>query len=179
MKIAQREILEWIVTLAAALALAFIINLFGGLAVVEGSSMLPTLTDGNVLIRARYIGSEPKQGDIITLKTSMAHPWKLYRMLGVKKALVKRVIGLPGDKMLIRSGEVFINDVRLDEKYIKDGTTNGEFVGTVPEGCYFVMGDNRLNSNDSRSGIGFVKREDIIGRVVFRIFPFGTFGNVK
>lgn len=179
MKSLQKEILEWIITLAAAAAIAFIMNLFGGLAIVEGPSMLPTLNDGEFLIRARYIRTEPQMGDIVAFDTSMPHPWKIYRMFGVNKTLVKRVIGLPGDKITISNGEVYLNDKKLEESYIKDGTTDGEISVTVPDGHYFVMGDNRLNSNDSRSGVGFVKREDIIGRVVFRLFPFGRFGSIK
>lgn len=179
MKCIQREVLEWIVSLAAAAVIAIVINFFGGTAIVDGSSMLPTLTDSDFLIRARYIGTEPKQGDIIAFKTKAPHPWKLYSKLGVKKALVKRIIGIPGDRVLIKNGSVYVNDQRLEEEYLFDGFTNGEADVTVPEGHLFVMGDNRVNSNDSRGSVGFVNKKDIIGRVVFRIYPFNNIGTLK
>lgn len=176
MKSVKKELLEWIVTIGVAAALAFIINFFGGLAVVEGPSMMQTLQDKDILIRASYLKSAPQFGDIIAFKTDMSHPWKLYRMLGIKKALVKRVIGLPGDHVVVTEGKVYVNEILLHEDYIKDGTTNGEVDTVVPEGHLFVMGDNRLDSNDSRGTVGFVNIDAVIGRVVYRIFPFKSIG---
>jgi len=179
MKTLQKELLEWVITIAAAGALAFIINIFGGLAVVEGPSMMPTLKDGDVLIRANYLLSTPQFGDVVAFKTEMPHPWKIYRMLGVKKALVKRVIGLPGDHVVVEDGKVYINDAELQENYLNDGTTDGEVDAVVPEGQLFVMGDNRLNSNDSRGTVGFVDMKVIIGKVKLRIFPLTAIGGIE
>lgn len=170
----KKELLEWVITIAIAGALAFIINIFGGFAIVEGPSMMPTLKDGDILLRASYLGRTPKYGDIIAFKTDMTHPWKLYRALGIKKALVKRVIGLPGDHVVVKEGKVYVNDKQLQENYLNDGTTDGDVDAVVPQGHIFVMGDNRLNSNDSRGTVGFVNVESIIGRVTYRLFPFNS-----
>lgn len=178
MKSLKRELIEWIVTIGAAAALAMLINFFGGFAVVEGPSMLSTLKDGDILIRASYIGRTPQYNDVVAFKTDIVHPWKLYRMLGVKKALVKRVIALPGDHIAVKEGNVYLNGKLLQEGYIKEQYTQGSFDGTVPEGHIFVMGDNRQNSNDSRGEIGFVKIDSIIGRITYRIFPFNSISKI-
>lgn len=170
----KKELLEWIITIAAAGVLAFIINVFGGFAVVEGPSMMPTLQDKDILIRASYLTKEPKRGDIIAFKTDMTHPFKIYRMLGIKKALVKRIIGLPGDHVVVKDGLVYVNNIQLQENQLMDGTTSGEVDVVVTEGSLFVMGDNRQNSNDSRGEVGLVSVKSIIGRIAYRIFPFNT-----
>ena len=178
MKTLRRELLEWVATIGVAAAVAFVINIFGGFAVVEGPSMLPTLENRDVLIRASYLKSTPRFGDIIAFKTDMTHPWKLYRMLGVKKNLVKRVIGVPGDHVVVKDGKVYVNDVQLVENYIYEGTTDGEIDTVVTDGHLFVMGDNRLNSNDSRGTVGLVNTHSVIGKIIYRILPFGKLGKI-
>jgi signal peptidase I len=168
----KKELLEWVITIAAAGALAFLINIFGGFAVVEGPSMMPTLRDKDILVRVNYLTKEPKRGDIIAFKTDMTHPWKIYRMMGIKKALVKRIIGLPGDHVVVKGGLVYVNDMQLQENQLMDGTTSGDVDVVVTEGNLFVMGDNRQNSNDSRGTIGLVSIKSIIGKINYRIFPF-------
>ncbi|MDF2841562.1 MAG: Signal peptidase precursor [Clostridia bacterium] len=179
MKTLKKEVLEWIITIAAAGAFAFVINIFGGLAIVEGPSMLPTLHDGDVLVRGSYLTKEPQYGDVIAFNTDMTHPWKIYRMLGVKKALVKRVIGLPGDQVRVADGLVYVNEIQLQEDYLNEGMTDGEIDTVVPEDHLFVLGDNRLNSNDSRGSVGFVNMKSVIGKVNYRIYPFDAIQKIK
>jgi signal peptidase I len=95
-------------------------------------------------------------------------------MLGIKKALVKRIIGLPGDHIVIKDGLVYVNELQLQENQLLDGTTSGEVDVVVTEGNLFVMGDNRQNSNDSRGTVGLVSIKSIIGRMAYRIYPFNT-----
>ena len=80
--------------------------------------------------------------------------------------------------MAVENGKVYINGEELDEEYTKDGTTNGTvYPVEVPEGCVFCLGDNRLHSTDSRFlEVGFVDEEDIVGKVIFRIYPFNRIG---
>lgn len=176
----KKELIEWVITISVAVAVALFINMFGGMVIVEGLSMTPTLNHKDILIRVSYRKGSPKFGDIIAFKTDLLHPWSIYRKLGIKKALVKRVIGLPGDHIVVDDGSVYRNGEILQEDYIKDGTTDGKVDVVVPDNRYFVMGDNRLNSNDSRRNVvGLVKRDSVIGKVKTRLFPFNNFGSVK
>ena len=100
---------------------------------------------------------------------------------GKPKNLIKRVIGVPGDVLEIKNDAVYRNGVRLDEPYLKEGVTLGEMAPiTVPHDSYFLLGDNRQVSRDSRhSAIGFVKEDKIIGKVIFRLFPISSIGRVN
>ena len=143
--------------------------------VVEGDSMNNTLQDGDHLIISDLFYT-PERGDIIVFEDYST---------SLKKAVVKRVIATPGDTVEVKineSGvyEVYIKGEYLDEPYAYtniDHTAPGVGVWTVGEGEIFVMGDNRYNSTDSRD-IGTVQIDSILGRVLFRFFPFDKFGGI-
>jgi signal peptidase I len=135
---------------------------------VEGDSMFPTLHDGDwVAVSGLSLGID--RGDIVI----STQPWER------NVPIVKRVIGVSGDKVDIDfdRGKVYVNDVLLDEPYINSPTFlsyDVQFPVIVPEGCVFLMGDNRGESLDSRSSqIGFVDERYILGEVYFRLYPAG------
>ena len=136
---------------------------------IYGTSMSPTLTDGQI---------------VVTLKGSKFAPGELVAFYYGNKLLIKRVIAGPADWVdLDESGSVFVNGDLLDEPYLTAkafGETNIELPYQVPDGRYFVMGDNRATSVDSRTtALGCVADDQIVGRVVFRIWPFSSFGAVR
>jgi signal peptidase I len=131
---------------------------------VEGSSMYPTLNDRERLFvnKLVYRFREPRRGEIVVFRYP-ANP---------RKNFIKRVIGIPGDTVSIRGGQVFVNGVPLDEPYINEpmyGTYSGV---VVPEDTVFVLGDNRNNSQDSRDrSVGFVPYMNIVGEAFVRYWP--------
>ncbi len=168
---------EWIKDIAVAIVVAVIILQLVQPTVVREHSMENTLAENDYLFVSKiaYKGEKtPQRGDIIVFRSD------LERDNGAKKLLIKRIIGLPGDTILVEDGQVYRNGELLYEPYIKDGWTNMPIEEqTVPEGCFFVMGDNRLNSADSRdSRIGFVSSDTIMGKAVFRLFPISRIGSL-
>lgn len=146
----------------------------GGYARVYGISMEPQLKEGDRLIYWKPF-YQPQRGDVVICRTGK----------GIGNELVKRVIGLSGDEIDIdnETGTVYVNGNPVSEPYIK-GTTyaSGDIVFpvTVPQGQYFVMGDNRESSLDSRySEIGMVEREKIDGHILIRFFPFTRIGRIE
>jgi signal peptidase I len=161
------ELVAWLKTLASAAVYATLIVTFGfQVARVEGMSMAPTLQDQDRLIvnKLAYRIGDPKVGDIVML----------YYPLKPEKSFVKRIIAEEGDQVRIVDGRVFRNDVPLDDSFVLPEYRSHDDWGpqAIPEGYYFVMGDHRNNSSDSRHW-GFVPKKYIIGKVQLRWWPMG------
>ncbi len=170
-----REILEWVRTVVIACLIGLVLTLVLRPILVKGHSMEPTLGDNNYLLieQLSYYWENPHYGDIIVFQSEMTDPD------GEKRDLIKRVIGSEGDHITISDGKVYVNDVPLNEKYIKGSWTSGDMDMTVPQHAVFVLGDNRGNSMDSRSeAVGFVDENRIRGRVLIRILPLSRFGSI-
>lgn len=176
MQTIMKTIWEWTKTIVISLIIALIITTFIRPTLVKGYSMYPTLEENDYLIieRIPYTTHEPSKGDIIVFKSELTQDD------GKEKDLVKRVIGLPGDKIKVVDGKVSVNDIELKEEYINGDFTDGYIDTIVPDGFIFVMGDNRPNSLDSRDPrVGFVKIDDIIGKAFVRLYPFKKIGLLK
>lgn len=172
----KREVFEWLETIAFSLvAVVLIFTFVFRIVGVDGDSMMNTLHDKDRLI-ITHLFYQPKQGDIIIITQPNS----------VNKPLVKRIVALGGQTVDIDTdrGLVYVDGEVIDEPYILEPTTymppsSVEFPYTVPEGKVFVMGDNRNNSLDSRStGVGPIDERYILGKAVFRIYPFDSIGGL-
>lgn len=160
-----KQIIPYVViTLAVVLIRSFIITPV----LVNGESMEPNLLNNQFLILKKF-NNDYQRFDIVVFDYS-----------GSK--LVKRIIGLPGDKIEYSGGHLAINGELVEEKFIIDKETTFSLLNLgyekIPAGHYFVMGDNRNNSLDSRT-IGLVTEKQLQGEVVFSVFPFNKFGKVE
>lgn len=161
----RKEAREWTLTLGAAILISFLIQNYAFAQVqVEQHSMDTTLSEGQRLVENRlvYRFAEPERGDIVIVNGPETD-----------RRLVKRIVALPGETVDIREGAVWINGQRLEEAYTKGKTFPGsvKMPLTVPEGSYFVLGDNRENSMDSRH-LGTVAASSVEGKAVMRLWPF-------
>jgi signal peptidase I len=159
------EFVAWVKTLASAAVYATLIVTFGfQVARVEGQSMAPTLADQDRLIvnKLAYRLADPQRGDIVML----------YYPLNPDKSFVKRVIAEEGDTVRVVDGRVYVNDVPVPDEQVPPEYRSHDDWGpqVIPEGYYFVMGDHRNNSSDSRHW-GFVPKKYIIGKVQLRWWP--------
>lgn len=190
-----RGILETIKVIVMALFLSALIVQVVRPTRVSGLSMYPSLNDRDYLIVNRISRfSQLDRGDIVIFDTDLPvqNPIETESIIQKTvdfvlqdnrngKDLVKRVIGVPGDKIKIKNGVVTVNGEKISEPYVSKGNiTEGEIDTIVPEGHYFVMGDNRKVSFDSRyQKVGMIPQSKIIGTVLFRVLPFDTFGTVQ
>ena len=136
---------------------------------IYGNSMAPTLQDGEIIFSVKT--ADFAQGDIVAFYYN-------------NKILIKRIICGPGDWVNIdEDGTVYVNEVRLDEPYLVEkslGDCNIELPYQVPDGRYFVMGDHRSTSVDSRNtAVGCVSDEQVVGRILFRVWPLNRLGSVE
>jgi signal peptidase I len=167
---AKSEIREYVEALIISVALAGFIILFVAQSfLVEGSSMEPSFHHGQRLLveKVSHRFALPSRGQVV-----------VFRYPGdERRKFIKRIIGLPGDEIAIQNGFLYVNGLRLEEDYI-NGPTYGTYSAPtygpvlVPDGHYFVLGDNRRNSDDSRyPDVGFVPKKNLIGRALFVYWP--------
>lgn len=165
-----RSLVEWVVVVGGALIIALVIKTFLLQAFyIPSSSMVSTLNIGDrVLVnKLSYEVHDVHRGDILVFE----------RPEGESDSqitdLIKRVIALPGETVEAQNGQILIDGEPLDEPYLDEGVTTGDFDPvTIPEGQYFMMGDNRGDSRDSRF-FGPIAEETIVGRAFFRVWPLG------
>lgn len=163
-----RFLLDIVETVVLSAILFLGINAISARIRVDGFSMEPTLHNGEFVIvnKMAYQFGEPKHGDVIVFRYPR-DPDQEY---------IKRVIGLPGDRVRIINGEVYVNDERIEEPYIAAAPRYQSEWG-VPEGSLFVLGDNRNNSSDSHNW-GPVAMEYVIGRALFIYWPPESWGMI-
>ncbi|NEO19773.1 MULTISPECIES: signal peptidase I [unclassified Moorena] len=168
---------EGIRTITLSAVLAFGIRTFVAEArYIPSGSMLPTLqiNDRLIIDKISYrFFQDPQRGEIVVFA-----PTERLKEQNFKDAFIKRIIGLPGDKVLVKNGRVYINDKEIEEKYIVEAPQYDFGPETVPPDEYLVLGDNRNNSYDSHHW-GFVPRDKIIGRAVVRFWPLNRMGKLK
>ncbi|MBR5094227.1 MAG: signal peptidase I [Oscillospiraceae bacterium] len=170
------DVYDWIQSLMAALIFCVVLfSFFVRLIDVNGPSMNPTLYEGDKLLVSDLF-YKPKAGDVVIFKTDNYDP---------EKALVKRIVATEGQEINIdfENGIVYVDGQPLEESYVAEPIHSKlDFIGpkTVPEGCVFVLGDNRNSSRDSRySMIGMVDERMILGRAYAVVYPFNVIRWVK
>ena len=162
-----KELVEWIISIIVAAVIAILIKgfIFDIIRVSE-TSMLPNIHDGDRIVveKISLYNKNIRRGDIYILDPGVEG----------RGLYIKRIIGLPGEKLQIKDGKVYINGKQLEEDYLAPGTyTEGNFNLIIPQNKVFVLGDNREVSEDSRY-FGAIPVKNLKGRAVFRIFPFNN-----
>ncbi len=172
----ENVLLESIKTLGISLFLAFGIRTFIAEArYIPSGSMLPTLqiNDRLIIDKLSYDFSNPQRGDIVVF-----NPTSTLEAQDYHEAFIKRVIGLPGDRVEVKGGKVYVNNIALKENYLEAPPNYQWGPVIVPSHSYLVLGDNRNDSYDSHYW-GFVPRNKIIGKAMFRFWPLDRMGEIK
>ena len=215
MKSTLREIIEWLICIIIAVVLALVVRYYVGTpTIVQQTSMYPTLLPNERLWLNRWGRTTkkiPERGEIITFEApsvisvdeinydypvaiynyepqGLLEKFSYYVLETDKRSYIKRVIGLPGEYIEIKDGNVYIDGKKLNEPYLTEGVVTDMVQGsraesfftnfTVPENCVFAMGDNRPGSTDCRA-FGCIPLEKIEGTVAFRFWPTSKFGGVE
>jgi signal peptidase I len=190
----KNPVLQFLGELPGLIIMAFVLALLIKTFLVQAffipsGSMEPTLVPGDrvLVLKVPYYFHDPRRGDVIVFEdpdpssqpdrnvVSGFFHW-MFQGLGVQQPdnedFIKRVIGLPGDTVWAKEGDVYVNGEKLDEPYLTQTTANFDKT-TVPDDQLFVMGDNRGNSLDSRFGLGFIPLDKVIGKAEVIIWPPG------
>ena len=171
----ENALIEGIKTIGISLFLAFGIRTFIAEArYIPSGSMLPTLqiNDRLIIDKLSYDFTNPKRGDIVVF-----NPTKTLEAENYHEAFIKRIIGLPGDKVEVQNGKVFVNNTPLKENYLEAPPDYQWGPKIVPANSYLVLGDNRNDSYDGHYW-GFVPRRNIIGKAAFRFYPLNRIGEI-
>jgi len=174
----KKELVGWGKMLLIAAGISVVIRTFlFAPYIVEGASMEPTLhNQEKIFVNKMYYSNNFNRGDIVIIK-------------GQTENYVKRIIGTPEDRIEMNDDQLLINGEPFKESYLSENRKAAEEMGSqltgdfgpivVPANHYFVMGDNRLKSTDSRNGLDFINEKDILGKSEFVIFPFSNIREVK
>jgi signal peptidase I len=172
------ELRSWILTMSIGIAIVLIVRTFlFSPYIVEGASMDPTLHNHEKIFVNKLTSINGfNRGEIVIIE-------------GPEENYVKRIIGLPGDQIEMKNDQLFINGEQVKETYLSDNLKVADQMGIhltddfdtvqVPDNCFFVMGDNRLVSMDSRNGLGLIKEDNIVGKIEFVYYPFTEFRSVQ
>ena len=166
----KREALEWGLTFLIALAIALPVRAFVfSPYIVQGHSMMDTLTDRETMFATKYdyLLGDPARFDVV-----------ICRYPGRSETFVKRVAGIPGDTVAVQDGYLYVNGDRYEETYITRRPNYRMEAYTLQEDEYFVLGDNRANSNDSHL-VGPIQRKQIIAHVRFVLYPFDRIRGIQ
>lgn len=176
-------ILEFVQSIVLALSVFVLLYLFIAQPnEVKGTSMVPNFENGEYLLtdKLSYRLGVPKRGDVVVFKAPPSEPCSADEC-----EYIKRIIGIPGDKIMVKGGQVYLNGSLLSQTFLpsdlvtEPGTFSKEGVEeTVPEGYYLCLGDNRSHSRDSRE-FGPIKSESIVGKAFFKYWPPSSVGLVK
>lgn len=168
----KNEWIEWGKAILITILLALLLKTFVlSMSIVEGESMDPTLADGDRIIFNKfvYLIGKPDRGDVIIIQ----RPLKNY---------VKRIIALPGETIEMKNHTLYINNEKFEQMVLtKDAVDYTGSFGPIeiPEDNFFVMGDNRAISKDSRNGLGLINRDEVIGRSEFIVYPFSDWAMTR